>query len=449
LQLSSDLNEKKALAGFEPMQERQAGPVAYYTNHDFLVGVVSKRTVLVGTMGMFGTVAVTKEGQLAKHPLSAALQEAASGKKTILAAGNLTLLPPQALNDVPPPIRPLMEAQTAMLAVTLGKTSLIEATLTYRDKDSANDAAKSIDALKELARAGLGKLQGEAKAKLKNAPAASLFDIEKSFETIGPVVALGSVKQFEEMLDKLPIGREGDSLTAKVPIPEEFQSVALVTVPVLVALLVPAVQKVREAASRTQDMNNLKMMGLAMHSHHDVYKQFPAPSWGRTGKGKLSWRVAILPFVEEARLYNEFKHDEPWDSEHNKKLIPRMPKLFEIPNVAAPEGMTHYQVIVGGKDTTPSLYADPFERVRITDITDGSSNTLMIVQGEKAVPWTKPDDVTFDPKANNSPRLYRHPYGYVVLLCDGSVRILPPTISAERLKAIVTRSGGETIGPSD
>src|SRR6185295_12482568 len=95
-----------------------------------------------------------------------------------------------------------------------------------------------------------------------------------------------------------------------------------------------AVQAAREAAQRTQSLNNLKQIGLAMQNHHSVYKAFPARAkLDNDGKPLLSWRVLVLPFIEEKALYNEFHLDEPWDSEHNKPLVEKMPKLYADPRV--------------------------------------------------------------------------------------------------------------------
>src|SRR5205823_6071723 len=138
--------------------------------------------------------------------------------------------------------------------------------------------------------------------------------------------------------------------------------VTLLAAPALVALVpaaqdVPAPPKagtivtagqegVRLAAARTTSVNNLKQIGLAAHIFHDKYNAFPAGVFDASGKKVgLSWRVAILPFIEQDALYREFKLDEPWDSDHNKKLIAKMPKVFAPPageKVAA--GYTYYQM---------------------------------------------------------------------------------------------------------
>ena len=151
----------------------------------------------------------------------------------------------------------------------------------------------------------------------------------------------------------------------------------------------------REAARRAQSMNNLKQIGLAMHNYHDARRPFPpAFKADKDGKPLLSWRVLILPYLEEDELYQQFHLDEPWDSEHNKKLIDKMPDVYKSPNSSlAGEGKTNYLTVRGEK----TIFSGG-KGARIADIADGTSNTIMVVEAadEKAVPWTKPDDFEYD-----------------------------------------------------
>src|SRR5207302_1956982 len=103
------------------------------------------------------------------------------------------------------------------------------------------------------------------------------------------------------------------------------------------ALLLPAVQKVRMAAGRTRSANNLKQMALATINYADAFGRAPAAAiCDKNGKPLLSWRVAILPFIEQDNLYKQFHLDEPWDSDHNKKLLARMPNVYALPGVQQP-----------------------------------------------------------------------------------------------------------------
>ncbi|TXT34299.1 MAG: hypothetical protein FD138_1695, partial [Planctomycetota bacterium] len=212
-----------------------------------------------------------------------------------------------------------------------------------------------------------------------------------------------------------------------------------------VALLLPAVQQAREAARRSQAKNNLKQIGLAMHNYHDTFRTFPpAANVDKDGKKLLSWRVHVLPFVEQAALYQQFHLDEPWDSEHNKKLIAQIPPVFVQPTHAdlAKDGKTVYLVPTGegtafeGKDG-----------MKIQNFTDGTSNTILAVEAHRdaAVIWTKPDDLVVDfknPLKNLKSALVG---GFHILLCDGSVRFVSDNIDVATLKALFTRAGGEAI----
>src|ERR1700704_2436852 len=166
--------------------------------------------------------------------------------------------------------------------------------------------------------------------------------------------------------------------------------VVIAILAMLIALLVPAVQKVREAAARTQSVNNLKQIGLAMHNFHDSCKKFSSAAiCDAAGKPLLSWRVAILPFIEQQQLYRQFKLDEPWDSDHNRKLISAMPRIYAIAGVTNPgDTKTHYRVFYGN-----GALFDLRKGPRFTDVTDGLSNTLMIVEAAEGVEWAKPDDL--------------------------------------------------------
>lgn len=219
--------------------------------------------------------------------------------------------------------------------------------------------------------------------------------------------------------------------------------------PVMISLLVPAVQSAREAARRAQTMNNMKQVLLAMHNYHDAHGRFPSQAiCDAQGKPLLSWRVALLPYFGAQNLYDEFRLDEPWDSPHNRPLVDRMPTVWADPSAdpaANRAGLTTLQVITG----TGTPFATPEEGPGFRDILDGSSKTLAIlrVMPNKAVPWTKPEDHPFDPDEPLAGFGQPDPRSGGVLggFFDGSVRGLPLDIDAELFRAYVTPAGGETI----
>jgi hypothetical protein len=233
---------------------------------------------------------------------------------------------------------------------------------------------------------------------------------------------------------------------------EDHQTVPVInsrstaTTGVAIALLLPAVQAAREAARRTQSSNNLRQIGLAMHNFAATYQWFPAAAgYDKAGKPLLSWRVYILPFVEQQELYNSFHLEEPWDSEHNKALIARMPAVYLNPNLPqASEGKTNYLAVVGDKAALQSK-----EGTAITDITDGTSNTIMAVEAtaDRAVIWTKPDDFSPDDKDPTAGLVGFRPNIFMALFADGSVRAVSIATDPGVLKALFTRNGGEVIAP--
>ena len=220
----------------------------------------------------------------------------------------------------------------------------------------------------------------------------------------------------------------------------------------MLGFLLPAVQKVREAAGRTKSANNMKQIAIAVHNYHDTYMHFPEDIKDKAGKPILSWRVEILPYIEQNAIYQQFKRDEPWDGPNNKKLsqmtIPTYLSPTDGPAVAAADGwgMTNYLGVAG-----PNTIFDPKGKIRMVDITDGTSNTIMVVETRDAVPWAKPGDLQFDPD-KPLPRIAPAWPGDItnVLMGDGSVRAVNINRVPEKtLKALFTRNGGEVIDPKD
>lgn len=193
-----------------------------------------------------------------------------------------------------------------------------------------------------------------------------------------------------------------------------------------------------EAANRMISVNNMKQLALAIHGYHDVHGHLPA-NFAKDGNDLLSWRVAVLPFLEEQKLYDAFKLDEPWDSPHNKKLLPKMPKAFELPG--STESTATFYLAFNGKGAA-------FEhrmKLRFRDFSDGLSLTLLVAEAARSVPWSKPDDLPF--VANQPlPKLGGHfRKGFNAALADGSVFFLRSNFDEKTFRALITRAGGEVI----
>ena len=216
------------------------------------------------------------------------------------------------------------------------------------------------------------------------------------------------------------------------------------------ALAAALIAPIREHATRSQCINNLKQIGLAMHNYHAVHKTFPpAYTVDKAGKPLLSWRVLVLPYLEQDALYKEFHLDEPWDSEHNRALIERMPSTYHCPSGSSrrsDRSKTTY-LTPRGKAT---IFPGP-EGVKLQNITDGTSNTIFVVDAsdDRAVTWTKPDDWDVDPKFDLKGILGHHPGGVEVGFADGSVRFIKDSVAPGVLEKLVTRDGGEVVSSEE
>jgi hypothetical protein len=213
------------------------------------------------------------------------------------------------------------------------------------------------------------------------------------------------------------------------------------------AAIMPLLPRMRGAAAREQSSNNLKQFALAMHNYYSIYKSFPAQaSYGKGKKPLLSWRVHLLPFVEQTSLYKQFKLDEPWDSPNNKPLIAKMPTIFRSPlSVNVAPGKTTYLVPVG-----PDLIFDGPKKTKMAQITDGTSNTIFIVDADdsRAVWWTQPEDYKVDRKKPKAGLVRPGASTFLAAFADGSVRAINGTIRDERLWLFFHPSDGMPI-PND
>ncbi|MBI5759663.1 MAG: DUF1559 domain-containing protein [Planctomycetales bacterium] len=202
--------------------------------------------------------------------------------------------------------------------------------------------------------------------------------------------------------------------------------------------------------TRTVCKNNLKRIGLALHNYHDNYHSFP-PAYvlGPDGKPWHSWRVLVLPFLEETDLAKAYRFDEPWNGPNNSQLLKRCPEVFRCHSAKGkvPPTTTNYVAVVGTETVWPG--ASP---VSIGEITDGTSNTVLVVEVRDAgIPWLAPYDLSFEEasagpsnSAGRRPSSF-HEHGGNVLMCDGTVRYIQLDINRETLRALFTRDGGEEI----
>jgi prepilin-type processing-associated H-X9-DG protein len=219
---------------------------------------------------------------------------------------------------------------------------------------------------------------------------------------------------------------------------------------VLAFALMPDVTHDGERPRRAQCTNNLKQIALALHSYHDKYGVFP-PAYiaDASGRPMHSWRVLILPFLDHEDLYDQYDFNEPWDGQHNIKLLGLMPGELRCPSRAPSRmsSMTSYVAITG-----PGTMFPGGESVKFTDVTDGVANTLMIVETDSVgVPWTAPVDLNLQAmsfRINDRARpsiSSLHPGVVNVSYADGRCDHLKEGLDPRQLRSMITIAGGEPI----
>ena len=226
----------------------------------------------------------------------------------------------------------------------------------------------------------------------------------------------------------------------------------VLAVGLVLAAPVPKVEeKLKPAtdAQRDEVKENLKQILLAMHNFHDAMGHMPADILdAKTKKPLLSWRVQLLPYMEEEDLWKQFKLDEPWDSKNNKPLIEKLPKIYAPTRAKAKPGETFYRGF-GGTGEFAGVF-QPGAKVGLVGITDGTSNTIAVIDAGEPVVWTKPDtDLPNDPK-KDLPKLGGMIDGdFYCAMCDGSWKTVKRQFNEKALRAAISRAGGEVFESGD
>jgi hypothetical protein len=362
----------------------------------------------------------------AEGHLSPAIRAAATGKHALVAGVTFGNLPDEIQREELPPVvrtfKPILHSHAAYATLDLGKSLTLDVRVKSKRAAQALEAEKSLSVVVEM-------ITGEITRFLP--------DVEKD------AAGDDGLKDVVKVLKAVLTAAKG----AKYSV-DGTEARMTVTLPLgdlpLASAYVTGVRRVQSAAAAAQSANNLKQIALAMHNYASAYNDSfpPAAVCDKKGKPQLSWRVLILPYIEQEALYRQFKLDEPWDSAHNKKLLGKMPAVYRIPGAKADSTETHYRVFVGN--------GAGFEWVmgqKIGAILDGTSNTIMVATAKDAVPWTKPDELEYDPEKDPSALI-----GLVVngraqfAMMDGSVRSFTKLPSKKTLHAAITRNGGEVLG---
>ena len=249
------------------------------------------------------------------------------------------------------------------------------------------------------------------------------------------------IRHLDSTMGFIRSDKSGIELEIRQTVPTNFAGAA---VPVLVGGFLPAVGGARSAAQETQSLNNLRQIALACLNYESAHMKFPGnTSQKRDGENenKFSWRVHILPFIEQNNLYEQIRFDEPWDSEHNKTLMEQMPDVYKSPRSKAEVGMTLYR----GFGEGGVLEGDDDQEISFGNISDGSSNTILVQEVDEALatPWMKPECLEIEEAVLES--IFGKHKTRNAALSDGSTHRIPSSVDIEKLKHLAQRADGNVV----
>lgn len=209
-------------------------------------------------------------------------------------------------------------------------------------------------------------------------------------------------------------------------------------------------KQVAVARRNAEAQNNLKQILLGLHGFHDVTGSLPGDV-GPDRKSAWSWRVQLLPYLEQAALFQQLDFQKSWDDPRNKAILEKveMPKVFEVPGRPAPKGHTYWRSFTLPKKAQPKegrpwlVEGEPGPRM--ASITDGLSNTFAVVEAGDAVPWYAPDVLAYDGKMPLPQLGAKGGDGFLAGMGDGSVRFVRTKTDEATLRAAITRDGGEVV----
>ncbi len=405
---------KKVLPG---ARKATRGDQDYYVRGPRAVVLLGEQEFVMAGEAEIQTFLDSKRGKLPADLARAV--ELSSGKHSLVLFVDPMGLP---LPDAPQlaPFKPLLKSTGGTLTADVGAKTSARLVLAF---DKADEAAEGLKALEAARKMGQGLLAG-------------LIKQTSTQKGAGPAALASLLGEVQETLKTARPKQAGKNVTASVEMKIDAAQAGKVGA--------FAGQRAREASVRAQSTNNLKQLALAMHNYLTDAQVFPPRAlFDKDGKALLSWRVLLLPYLGENDLYKEFKLDEPWNSAHNKKLLAKMPRVFRAPGGKGQTDQTYYLGLSG-----KGCIFDGKRGIGIRDITDGTSNTVMIVEGGKSVPWTKPEDVDIE-EGKPLPKLGGlFDDGFYGCLADGSVRFFKKTMKESTLRLYIIRNDGTPI-PND
>lgn len=325
-------------------------------------------------------------------------------------------------------------AEQLTLATEDGETFVIRAKIVCREAEDVPRVEQTLQSIVLLARNAVDSMTALG----GNGPGSN-----------GSVAGREPLFRFaKEALDSLEFKADGATLTITAKIKDAKSAITDV--------LIPQFKQAELASRRSQSLNNLKYLALAALSYASIAEHAFPPSvvYGKSAFPQLnssgdksahvprSWRVELLPLLEHEELYKQYRLDQPWDSEANLKVLKQMPAVYRSPFDEPSSTNTSYYAVTG-----PGTVFDGEEGTPLRAITDGTSHTLLWVEANREIPWTKPEDIAYEP-GKEVPKLggWMENGEVPVAYCDGSIHMLVDVAEAE-LRELIGKADGDDVEP--
>lgn len=417
----------------------------YYFNEELWSGMVlvDERTIVIASEDALVHFFEMSRKPDRTGPLQAALTEAA-GKHQVVVGMNPQLLGKEKEGlPLPGPMQKLFAAHSGILTLDLDKGIHLGVRFDYLNEEQAKAGETALRDTLDMGRQGLGQPIAEMEQMLNKPNKNSPSDVLENFSML---VALGFLREVDTVLKEAAIVRQG--LTVKLPLDykrlESSQLLFVFSLASLGSYASSSFDFIGEGGKGEKDPieEHLKKLAGALDKYHEKHGSYP-PAAICDGEGRpvLSWRVALLPYLGEEALYNEFKLDEPWDSLHNKRLLKKLPRALQP--------IEHRRRSGGRLKTTTQVFAgektvfDGKKGVRKADV-DKQTILLAYLPSDTGVYWTKPADVIYAADKPLSNLFSKQGYERIkVLLEDGTCRTIERNTDEKVLRGLIERRGNK------
>jgi len=421
----------------------------YYFNEDLWSGLVlvDDRTFLIGSEDAVIRFLDQSARRKGDGPLAPALAEAARKHHLTVGFNPNTFGAQEGANNLPPPLRKLLEARTGTFTIDLEKEAQVHLRLDYSDVDGAKTGEQALKDSVALVRDMMAMTLKQAEAFLKDRNQDREDAISNGLEVL---LAVGLIRSIDGILEQMPIKRDGKTVLVPWTLKKGFESSGALG---MAALMVGYLGSYSESTfsqvggvitpeGKSAEEVHLEKLAAALEKYHKDKGSYPAPAiYDAAGRPLLSWRVALLPYLDNEPLYSEFKLDEPWDGPHNKRLLKKLPACYREPvsrddfRFSDNQFRTSDMVFTGGGAAFGGKKGATREEV-------GNKTILLAIGGAGRSPyWTKPADLTYADDQPLASLFGKHGQSPLhVLLADGTFKTFKKGADEKELRSLIKRS---------